>query len=170
MLSQSIKLKLRWLAFGAVLWWVLGAGVAWAEPFEEGVAAYNRGDYVTALNTFQTLAAQGNANAQFRLGTLFATGTGVSRDDVQSVKWLRLAARQRHVEAQSNLGGMYSKGRGVIQDYVRADMWFNLAAASGDALAITNREVAERRMTPEQIALARKMARDCQQRSFLGCD
>ena len=55
---------------------------------------------------------------------------------------------------------MYAEGRGVPQDYVRAHMWFDLAAAQGEPKAATVLEMAERRMTPAQIAEAQKLARD----------
>ena len=152
------------------LLWSLAAGALRAGPLEDGAAAYGRGDDASALQTFRALALQGNADAQFRLGMMHASGRGVRRDEKEAARWLRLAARQGHVEAQSNLGVMYSRGRGVVQDLVRAAMWLQLAAASGDAVAITNRDVTERRMTPGQIALARQMASQCQRSGFAGCD
>jgi hypothetical protein len=45
------------------------AETAVAGPFEDGVAAYQRGDYATALRLLRPLAEHGNANAQFNLGT-----------------------------------------------------------------------------------------------------
>ena len=44
---------------------------AFAGDFEDGVAAAKRGDYVTALKLWQTLAAQGNAKAQYSLGVMY---------------------------------------------------------------------------------------------------
>jgi hypothetical protein len=49
-------------------------------------------------------------------------------------------------------------------------MWFNLGAASGDVNGVKERDIAAARMTPQQIAVAQKMARECQQRNFKGCD
>jgi hypothetical protein len=40
------------------------AGAAVAGPFEDGVAAYQRGDYATALQLLRPLAERGNAEAQ----------------------------------------------------------------------------------------------------------
>ena len=59
-----------------------------------------------------------------------------------------------------NLGVMYAEGRGVPQDYVRAHMWFNLSAAKGEQRAVKVLDMAERRMTPAQIAEAQKLARE----------
>jgi len=39
--------------------------------FDEGVAAYYRGDYETALKEFRPLAEQGDADAQYNLGVMY---------------------------------------------------------------------------------------------------
>ena len=63
----------------------------------------------------------------------------------------------------------YSLGRGVPMDYVRAHMWFNLAAVKCGADAVKNRDIAAKRLTPQQMAEALKLARECQARDFKGC-
>ena len=57
------------------------------------------------------------------------------QDDVEAVRWFRLAAEQGHAKAQFYLGLMYRTGKGVPQDYVEAARWFRLAAEQGDAKA-----------------------------------
>ena len=52
---------------------------AWA-GFDEGVAAYDRGDYATAFEEFRPLAEQGNDDAQFNLGVMYGNGQGVPQD------------------------------------------------------------------------------------------
>lgn len=54
---------------------------------------------------------------------------------------------------------MNAKGQGVPQNYIRAHLWFNLAATQGDDTVQKNRDVAAAKMTPTQIAEARKLAR-----------
>ena len=80
----------------------------------------------------------------------------------------RLAAEQGHANAMQNLGTMYSTGEGVPQGYVRAHMWANLAAAAG-ADAANNRDITARKMTPQQIAEARKLARECLASNYKNC-
>ena len=58
---------------------------AWAD-FETGMDAYHRGDYATALREWQRLAEQGDANAQYNLGVLYAEGKGVAQNYVQAHK------------------------------------------------------------------------------------
>jgi hypothetical protein len=112
---------------------------------------------VTALRFLQPLADQGVAAAQFNLGLMYANGRGVSKDDTAAAKWFRLAADQGHALAQNNLGAMYANGRGVSKDAVQAYRWFNLAAAQGQAVAGKNRDRIARKMTPAQIAEARRL-------------
>jgi len=108
------------------------AGPAWAD-LETGVAAYERGDYETAFKEFKAAAEQGNAEAQNRLGDMYAEGQGVPQDYGEAVKWYRRAAEQGDAKAQFFLGSMYVEGQGVIQDYAEAVKWFRRAADQGDA-------------------------------------
>ncbi len=64
---------------------------------------------------------------------MYANGRGVQQDDVEAVKWYRLAAEQGAAEAQNSLGFMYDTGRGVQQDDVEAVKWYRLAAEQGNA-------------------------------------
>ena len=55
---------------------------------------------------------------------------------------------------------MYGTGQGVPEDIVLAYMWWNLAAAQGVEVAQENKDIAESRMTREQIAEAQRMSRE----------
>ena len=61
---------------------------------DDGLAAYQREDYVTALREFQSAAGQGNAVAQYHLGMMYDFGKGVPQDDHEAFAWYRLAAEQ----------------------------------------------------------------------------
>ena len=106
-----------------------------AADFEKGLAAYDRSDYATALREWKPLAKQGHAKAQSSLGTMFAEGRGVPRDDKEAVKWYRKAAVQGNAVAQNNLGVMYREAQDVIQDYKEAVMWIHKAAVQGNVTA-----------------------------------
>ena len=111
---------------------------AFAANLDDGVAAYKRGDYATALANFKELAAQGNAEAQYDLGLMYDDARGVSQDYKLAVYWYAKAAEQGVSLAQSNLGFMYTKGQGVVQDFKQATYWFAKAAEQGVALAQYN--------------------------------
>ena len=80
-------------------------------------------------------ANAGDAVAQQILGVAYDDGQGVPEDDVEAVKWYRLAALQGVADAQYELGMMYYNGTGVPQDYAEAAKWFRLAAEQGIAKA-----------------------------------
>lgn len=117
-------------------------------------------DHAEAVKWYRRAAKQGNAPAQHNLGAMYERGQGVREDHAEALKWYRRAAEQGNASSQFNLGLMYAKGRGVSGDFVAAYMWLDLAAAQGVEVAVTNRDIIGGRMTPAQLAVARKMARD----------
>ncbi len=108
---------------------------AWAghsKDYDEGEAAYNKGDYATALRKFRPLAEQGDAEAQFNLGWMYTQGWGVPRDDTEAAKWWHKAAEQGNANAQGKLGFLYTQGRGVPRDDTEAVKWYRKAAEQGN--------------------------------------
>ncbi|MFZ6743759.1 tetratricopeptide repeat protein [Undibacterium sp. JH2W] len=89
---------------------------------------------------------------QFNVGTMYSTGEGVPKDDVQAVSWYRKAAEQGHAQAQSNLGLMYANGRGVQQDQELAYFWHLLARAGGNEDAQKNIDMLEKKLTAQQVS------------------
>jgi hypothetical protein len=81
---------------GVIVAALLSAGGALPGPFEDGQAAYERGDYAAAMNHWRPLAEQGNADAEFNLGVMYALGQGVSRDYVQAHMWIALPPPRMH--------------------------------------------------------------------------
>ena len=130
--------------------------VALAGPFEDGEAAYNKGDYAQALKWYSLAVEQGNPRAQSNLGWMYANGRGVPKNDNQAVKLYRLAAERGFAKAQYNLGWMYANGRGVPKNDNQAVKLYRLAAEQGDAVAQGNLGVmyAEGRGVPEDDVLA----------------
>jgi TPR repeat protein len=82
---------------------ILGSLGVFAGPWEDGMAAYNRGDYVPAIQVFRVMAAQGNAKAQHLVGVMYHKGEGVARNSVRAFAWFSLAAAQGDRDAQAKL-------------------------------------------------------------------
>ena len=144
-------------------------GMSWSADFQKGLTAAERGDYATALRDLTPLAVQGNADAQFNLGVMYANGQGISQDYKTAVKWYRLAAEQGIADAQFNLGLMYGLGRGVIQDNVYAHLWGNIAASNGKEGGGKLRDLVAKEMTPTQLEKAQNLARECIRKHYKGC-
>jgi TPR repeat protein len=82
---------------------LLGIAGAVAGPFEDGMTAYNRGDYMPAIRLFRPLAEQGNARAQHLIGVMYHKGEGVARNSVRAFAWFSLAAAHGDRDAQAKL-------------------------------------------------------------------
>ncbi len=120
----------RVTAFAVLL--VFLATPAWA-GLDEGIAAYKRFDYATAVREWRPLAEQGDAVAQYYLGNLYRTGQGVPQDYAEAERWYRRAVEQGNASAQYNLGIKYYNS--LPHDYAEAAKWFRKAANQGDAVA-----------------------------------
>jgi uncharacterized protein len=101
---------------------------ALAGPLEDGNAAYQRGDYTTAVNLLQPLVDQGNADAQDILAIMYYVGQGVPQSRAEAIRLYRLAAEQGNAHSQDALGFAYQNGVGVQRDVSEAAKWFRKSA------------------------------------------
>lgn len=126
---------IRWLVAGIALAW---AGVAVAQDFAEGMRAHLQKHYSESRRIFHALADEGDARAQFMMGTIYEQGLGVPMDLVTAARWYRLAAEGGNPSAQYNLGVFYQFGKGVPKDPKMAAHWLLLAAEQGHGRAQNN--------------------------------
>jgi TPR repeat protein len=66
-------------------------GMSWSADFQKGWTAYESGDYATVFREWTPLAKQGNARAQYLLGSMCNEGLGVPQDYKAAAKWCRPA-------------------------------------------------------------------------------
>jgi uncharacterized protein len=131
---------MRWLCGLVLLVAVQGASAG----FAEGLAAYERGDFATALAEWQPLAEQGDDSAQYNLALMYRNGQGVPQD---------------YAQAQYNLGYMYDNGQGIPQDNAEAYALFSIAAAAGNKHAVKGRDIVAKKLTPEALQKAQARAK-----------
>ena len=155
--------------------------------YEEGKGVLQ--DFSTALNWYQLSANGGFDYAQEYLGKAYLFGKLVAKDEGKALYWLKLAA-SRDIQPwyKSRLSKFYSEDAS-IRDLVRAYAWLNLAILDWFHLeanmkssikisenllestdAVKARDILVKQMTPQQIAEAQKLARECQARNFMNCD
>lgn len=122
---------------------LLAAGLGWAsagiaaEPeranLDRGWRAYLDARYSAALTDLRPLAENGDADAQYYLGTMYQHGHGVPRNPRSAAHWYEGAARQGHPLAQFALGFLLHQGAGedhnaIYPDPVKAAYWLLRAA------------------------------------------
>jgi TPR repeat protein len=96
-----------------------------AGPFEDGVNAYERNDFSTAMRHWRPLADQGNPAAQSNIALMYAKGQGVSKDYMQAHMWASLSASKGHQEGARNRDSI---AKGMTQPQIadaqrRASAW-----------------------------------------------
>ena len=122
-------------------------------------------DEIEAARWIGLAAGQGHPPAQYNLGLLYFRSRGVHGDDAEAAIWYRRAAEKGYAPAQGALGYMFAYGAGVDENQVLAFMWLDLAGTGTTddftrGLYAQQRDELARRMTPEQIAEAQRLARE----------
>jgi len=92
----------------------------------QGLAAYKAGDFSTAEQEFELLAATGDVTAQKTLAHMYAIGQGVKEDDAQAIAWWTKAAQSGRAEAQWESASEYHSGSRIQRDYTKAIAWYLL--------------------------------------------
>lgn len=85
---------------------IFGVRGALAGPWEDGMAAYNRGDYAPAMELFRPLARAGNARAQAAIGAMYRKGQGVAKSSAHAFMWLSIAAARGDAVARTEMTEM----------------------------------------------------------------
>lgn len=96
-----------------------------------GIAAFEGKHFASAANLLAPLADGGSSEAQYRMAIMCQNGLGRAQNDVDALKWMKLAANQEHAYAQHGLGFMYMQGECVDKDEAEAVKWMTLAAKQG---------------------------------------
>jgi TPR repeat protein len=147
----------------AVKWYRKAAESGFAQAqFNLGVCCHNGeglpADAVEAASWFGRAAKRGLVEAQCLLALGYAKGDGVAKDMGLAAKWFREAAEQGDAVSQRNLATFYLVGDVLAKDNVEAYKWLSLARAQGDDLAGPLLTSLAERMTPGQIAEAKRLA------------
>lgn len=88
-------------------------------------------DAERAASLLSSAAARGEVEAQYYLGLLLQSGTGIEQDPVRAFDWFLAASEDGNALAQYELSKAYSRGLGTEQNNTEALRWLQEAAASG---------------------------------------
>lgn len=127
--------------------------------YQDGVDAYNRGEYAAALAEFRDLADKGVVIAYTNLGYMHALGEGVEQDLETAADWFLKAAQAGSVGAQMTVGSLFFHGEGVERNLPLAYGWFNVAATNGRSDALDYMSVVLDRMSFDEAEEAQRTSR-----------
>lgn len=92
-------------------------------------------DESAGLGWYAKAAAEGQADAQCIIATMYAEGQGVPRDENKALGWFRKSAAQGHPAAEFQMGVRYYSGTGLPKDPQQAFRYYQRAAFQGHAKA-----------------------------------
>ncbi|OIP24251.1 hypothetical protein AUK22_08970 [bacterium CG2_30_54_10] len=142
-----------------------------------GMALLN-GDFgakspLDAMRWLQASARKGYPPATTQIGRMHRDGLGVAADPFKAVKWFRVGAEAGFRPAQIELALMYFEGKGSHQDLVEAFVMLESAsptirlAPEGEfAKARKALSELEKRLSPEQMSLARERVAEAKGQSL----
>ena len=84
------------------------------------MAALEAGDFSETYANLLTAAEEGNATAQFEIGSKLNAGLGAEINAHAHAKWFRAAAEQSHAGGQIFLDRMLAEGVGVERKMAEA--------------------------------------------------
>lgn len=123
MMRLAISLSAGLLAIGAM--------PAHADV-KDGVDAWSRGDYDTAVAQWQGPAAKGDPDAMFNMGQAYKLGRGVPQNLAKAEDFYRRAAQKGHIRAADNYGVL------LFQSHRQAEAlpWLSASAERGEPRAL----------------------------------
>lgn len=133
MLPRPLLLQACVIAF------LLASSFSHAAPLDDALKALEAGNNPKAVETLLRLANDGNAMAQFRLGSLYYHGHSVTEDELMAIHWWKKSAATGNAEAMYQIGHAYLFGSGAARSVADPDkeaaVWYFQAASAGHAEA-----------------------------------
>ena len=95
-----------------------------ANSYNDGFLAAESGEYKKAASQWGQLAGEGHAVAQFNMGLLYHSGSGVDLDEQKAVSLYHQSAENGYSYAQEYLSVGYQEGWfGLPKDDEKAKYW-----------------------------------------------
>lgn len=136
---MKIQLSSRWAVPLVLVCSLLPGAVALASPLDDALKALEAGSNPKAAETLLKLATEGNPLAQFRLGSLYYHGQGVTEDENMAIYWWKKAAASGNAEAMYQIAHAYLFGNTAAKSVADPDreaaLWYFQAASAGHAEA-----------------------------------
>ncbi len=117
-------------------------------------------DTAKAARWFLKGSEPSDPSIQSALGAMYRDGDGVTKNLPEAFKWYRKAAGLGHSMSQFFVGYMLDRGEGVLRDEIESLAWLNISAITGDASAISSRDIIERRLGVETARVAQKRSKE----------
>lgn len=96
---------------------------------QNGIAAYDQGDYIKAEKIFKGLALKDNLEAQKKLAVMYDLGLGVEKNRVKAKELYMAAAEKGDADSQWNIGLIYQENPETRK---LGQIWFEKSASQNN--------------------------------------
>lgn len=100
--------------------------------FEEGKAAYDKGNWIQAIINLRPAVEKGDPRAMVLLGNMYMDGHGVTADPTEGFGLYHQAAKLGNTDGMVAIATLYQTGNGVLINTNLAINWFGRAARLGN--------------------------------------
>lgn len=110
----------------------------------------SRPNLIRARQLFALSAARGNRVAAFKLGEMYETGRGATKNYTRAINFYRQSAAQQYAPAQLALGRATEFGLGTPINLTYAYLWYSLASEQENVVAGERLRLLSQKLTPDQ--------------------
>ena len=143
------------------------SAIAHGDEIDDGMAAFDNGDYATAYEILRPLAEHhGYAQAMNTLGHMFESGLGVEKQGSVAEKWYEKAALEGYTEAMYNLGILHAEGELVPKNVVTGLAWLGAAFDHRQKGAMQAAKLLSSTMSEEQLVASNKLRKEIEVRIY----
>ena len=121
---------------GIEKWTISHPGVDPNGELEAGLAAYDRRDFVEAIQHLEKSSGTNNPEAQYHYGAMLFHGEGVLPNQKKGFDWLLKSAKQGYAPAQASIADALWSGKGTALDKDEARRWAKLSANQRDVYGL----------------------------------
>jgi TPR repeat protein len=128
------------------------------QMYEMGTPGFPQDDR-QAAEWYRRASERNFADAQTKLGFLYAVGRGVEKNQIEAARLFRKAAEQGDAVAQHSLGIMYASGSfGYAKDLILAYVLVSHVADKGNELSIRDLQKIMGLLSPDQLVEGQRLA------------
>lgn len=109
-----------------------------SEALQNGLVAYQNGNYAEAYKQFHIAAMWNDPVAKFNLGTMYLNGVFIQKDYKKAFSEFKKSGSLGYAPAMTMTGVAYREGVGVKTNLLESAVWFEKAAEKGEESAKLN--------------------------------
>ena len=117
----------------------------------EGLDAYQKADYATALEALEPLAEKGDPQAQFTLASMYEYGHGVPKNEPEAARWFFVSATQGNIEAAKKLSEIIARSPEIMRQLSGASDRVELRQDTEGQMARNIEELLEKTVGPQNV-------------------